>query len=80
MTGDRRKQHNVEFHKLNSSKNIIRMTKSKAMRWKSHVAGIQETRNAYKILVLKGSGHSEDISVCGKKILKWILGKYGGSV
>jgi hypothetical protein len=34
-------------------------------------------RNINKILIknLKGGGHSEDPSVDGKIILKWILGK-----
>jgi hypothetical protein len=32
------KLHNEELHKLNSSSNIIRMIKSRSMRWVGHVA------------------------------------------
>jgi hypothetical protein len=38
VTGDWRKLHNEELHKLYSSSNIIRMTKSRRMRWTGHVA------------------------------------------
>jgi hypothetical protein len=46
VTGDRRKLHNEELHKLYSSPNIIRMIKSRRMRWAGHVARMGETRNA----------------------------------
>jgi hypothetical protein len=48
VTGDRRKLHN----NLYSSSNIIRMIRSKSMRWAGHVARMGE-RNAYRILVGK---------------------------
>jgi hypothetical protein len=38
VTGDWRKLHNVEFHNLYSSPNIIRTIKSMRMRWAGHVA------------------------------------------
>jgi hypothetical protein len=38
VTGDCRKLHNEEFHNLYSSPNIIRMIKSRRMRWAGHVA------------------------------------------
>jgi hypothetical protein len=38
VTGDWRKLHNEELHNLYSSPNIIRMTKSRRMRWVGHVA------------------------------------------
>jgi hypothetical protein len=38
VTGDWRKLHNEELHNLYSSPNIIRMIKSKRMRWAGHVA------------------------------------------
>jgi hypothetical protein len=53
LTGDWRKLHNEELHKLYSSSNIIRMIKSKMKRWTGHVARMGETRNAYRILVGK---------------------------
>jgi hypothetical protein len=51
VTGDWRKLHNDELHNLYSSPNIIRMIKSKSMRWAGHVARMGETRNAYRILL-----------------------------
>jgi hypothetical protein len=39
-----------------SSPNIIRMIKSRRMRWAGHVAQMGKTRNAYRILVGKAEG------------------------
>jgi hypothetical protein len=38
VSGGWRKQHNKELHDLYSSPSIIRMTKSRGMRWVGHVA------------------------------------------
>jgi hypothetical protein len=38
VMGDWRKLHNEELHNLYSSPNIIRMIKSRRMRWAGHVA------------------------------------------
>jgi hypothetical protein len=56
VTGDWRKLHNEELHNLYSSPNIIRMIKSRKMRWAGHVARMGETTNAYRILVGKPEG------------------------
>jgi hypothetical protein len=45
--------HNEELHNLYSSPSIIRMIKSRGMRWTGHVARMGEKINAYKILVGK---------------------------
>jgi hypothetical protein len=37
IKGGRRKLHNEEIHKLNSSKDRIRLTKSRSMRQTGHV-------------------------------------------
>jgi hypothetical protein len=50
VTGDWRKLHNEELHNLYSSPSIIRIIKSRRMRWAGHVAQIWEKRNAYRIL------------------------------
>jgi hypothetical protein len=56
VMGDWRKLHNEELHNLYSSPNIIRMIKSRRMRWAGHVERMGETRNAYRILVGKPEG------------------------
>jgi hypothetical protein len=47
MTGVWRKLHNEELHNLYSSPSIIRIIKSRGMRWAEHVARIGEKRNVY---------------------------------
>jgi hypothetical protein len=56
VTGDWRKLHDEELHKLYSSPNVIRTLKSRRIRWAGHVARMSETRNAYRILVGKPEG------------------------
>jgi hypothetical protein len=56
VTGDWRKLHYEELHNLYSPPNIIRMTKSRRMKWAGHVAQVGETRNAYRVLVGKPEG------------------------
>jgi hypothetical protein len=46
VTGGWRKLHNEELHNLYSSSNIIRMIKSRRMRWARHIVHITEIRNA----------------------------------
>jgi hypothetical protein len=53
VTGDWRKLHNEELHNLYSTPNILRMIKSRRMRWVGNVARMGETRNSYRILVGK---------------------------
>jgi hypothetical protein len=56
VTGGWRKLHNEELHNLYSSPSIIRVIKSRWMRWAGHVARMGERRNAYRILVGKLEG------------------------
>jgi hypothetical protein len=51
-----RKLHNEELHNLYSSPSIIRMIKSRRVRWAGHVARMGEKRNSYGILVGKPKG------------------------
>jgi hypothetical protein len=44
-TGGWRKLHNEELHNLYSSPSIIRMIKSRGMKWAGHVARIVEKGN-----------------------------------
>jgi hypothetical protein len=56
VTGEWRKLHNEELHDLYSSPSIIRMIKSKRMRWVGHVARIWERKNAYRLLIGEPEG------------------------
>jgi hypothetical protein len=58
VTGEWRKLHNEECHDLYSSPStsIIRIMKSRRMRWARHVARMGEKRNAYRLLVGKREG------------------------
>jgi hypothetical protein len=52
VTGGWRNLHNEELHNLYSSPNVIRMIKSRRIRWAGHVARIGvKKRNAYRTLV-----------------------------
>jgi len=54
--GGWRRLHNEELHNLYASPNVIRVIKSRAMRWLGHVACMGEVRNTYKIFVQKTEG------------------------
>jgi hypothetical protein len=53
VTGDGRKLNNEELRNLYSLSVIIRMMKSRRMRWTGHAERMGEKRNAYRILVGK---------------------------
>jgi hypothetical protein len=56
VTGEWRKLHNEELRDLYSSPSIIRIIKSRRMRWTGHVARMREKKNAYRLLVGKPEG------------------------
>jgi hypothetical protein len=57
VTGGWRILHNKELHNLYSSPaRIIRMIKSRRMKWEGHVARIGEKRNVCRILVGRPEG------------------------
>jgi hypothetical protein len=58
VTGGWRKMHSGELQNLYSSQNIIRMIKSRRMRWARHVARVGEMRNEYKLSVGKPEGRT----------------------
>jgi hypothetical protein len=54
--GSWRKLHNDELHSLYSSPNIVRVIKSRRMRWAGHVARVGEGRGVYRVLVGRPEG------------------------
>jgi hypothetical protein len=54
--GSWRKLHNDELHSLYSSPNVVRVIKSRGMRWAGHVACRGEGRGVYRILVGRPQG------------------------
>ena len=66
ITGEWRKLHIKELSDLNSSPNIVRLTKPR-MRWAGYVARMKERRGVYRILVGKPEGKSP----LGRPRLRW---------
>jgi hypothetical protein len=56
VTGERRKLHNEELNDLYSSPTIVRVIKSRRMRWAGHVARMGEVRGVYRVSVGKPEG------------------------
>jgi hypothetical protein len=68
VTGEWRKLHNEELHNLYSSPSIIRIIKSRRMRWTGHVTRMGEKRNVYRLLVGKPEGKTR----LGRPRRRWI--------
>ena len=58
VTGEWRKLHNEKLNDLYLSPNIVRVIKSRKMRWTGHVARMGESRGVYRFLVKKHEGKS----------------------
>ena len=57
VTGEWRKLHNEEFNYLYSSPNIVRVIKSRIMRWGGeHVTRLGDWRSVHRVLVGKPGG------------------------
>jgi hypothetical protein len=76
--GSWRKLHNDELHNIYSPPNIVRVIKSRTMRWAGHVACMREGRGVYRVLV----GRPEGKRPLGRPrrrwneiILRWTLWK-----
>jgi hypothetical protein len=75
--GSWRKLHNDELHSLYSSLNIVRVIKSRRMRWAGHVArmGEGEVFTGLWLGSPKVRDHWENLGVCGRITLRWTLGR-----
>ena len=73
ITGKWRKLHNEELNDLYSSSNIVRVIKSRRMRWAGHVARMGEEREVGKP---EGRNHWGDLDVDGWIILGWICRRW----
>ena len=49
VTGEWRKLHNEELNYLYPSPNIVRVIKSRRIRWAGHVARMGEERGVYRV-------------------------------
>jgi len=58
ITREWRKLHNEELNNLYCSTNIVRVIKSRRMRWAGHVARMGERRGVYRVFVGKPEGKS----------------------
>jgi hypothetical protein len=68
VTGEWRKLHNEELRDLYSSPSIIKIIKSRRMRWAGHVAQMGEKRNAYRLFV----GKPEGKRLLGRPRRRWV--------
>jgi hypothetical protein len=69
--------HNEELHDLYSSPNIVRVIKSRRVRWAGHVTRMGEGRGAYRVLVGRPEGKRPlgRLGIGGRIILSWTLGR-----
>jgi hypothetical protein len=65
--GSWRKLHTDELHSLYSSPNIVRVIKSRRMRWARHVARMGEGRGVYRVFV----GSPEGKNPLGRPRRRW---------
>ena len=78
VTGEWRKLRNEELNDLHCSPNIVRVVKSRRMRWAGHVPrmGKEEVCTGFWWGNLKERDHWGDPDVNGRIILRWIFRKW----
>ena len=68
VTGEWRRLHNEELNDLYCSPNIVRVIKSRRMRWAGHVAHMVEERGLYRVLMGKPVGERPQ----GRPRCRWL--------
>jgi hypothetical protein len=76
VTGEWRKLHNEELNDIYTLPNIVRVIKSRRMRWAGHVARMGERRGVYRILARKPEVKGPLGRSRRKTILRWIFRKW----
>ena len=56
MNGEWRRLNNEELHSLYRSPDIVKVVKSRTLRWAGHVARREEGRSTFEILIGKCTG------------------------
>jgi hypothetical protein len=74
-----RKVHNDELHGPHSSPNIVRVIKSRRMKWVEHRAcmGRRKVFTGFWLGGPNGRDHWKDLSIGGRITLRWILRIWG---
>jgi hypothetical protein len=67
VTGEWRKLHKEELNDLHSLPNIVRVVKSRRMRWAGYVARMGDDRGVYRVLV----GKPEEKRPLGRPRRRW---------
>jgi hypothetical protein len=68
VTGEWRNLHNKELHDLYYLPSIIKIIKSRRMRWAGNVARVGKKRNVYRLLVAKPEGKRQ----LGRPRHRWV--------
>ena len=75
ITGEWRKLHNEELNDLNCSPNIVRVIKSREMRWEGHIACTGEVYTGFWWKNLRERDHLQNAAVDGNIMLKCMFKK-----
>jgi len=68
VTGERRRLHNEGLNDLYAKPNIVRVIKSRRIRWAGHVARMGEERGVYRVLL----GKPEERRPLGRPGRRWV--------